>query len=52
VLLAVRSQGEEDQAGKLGTVADKPYRSPGHQCERGSLADILVVRSAITWLRL
>ena len=32
--------------------SNSAYRSPGHQCDGGSLAEIFVGRSATRWLRL
>ena len=41
-----------DGAGDLHQLSAPRYRSPGHHVDGGSLAEILVVRSATRWLRL
>ena len=47
-------RGNDDTAngGCFSVHAANLYRSPGHHLEGGSLAVILVVRSATRWLRL
>ena len=40
------------EAVSLRVVGRPSYRSPGHHVDGGSLAVILVVRSATRWLRL